>query len=447
MLTDAAFNALLKTLEEPPAHVLFILATTEVHKVPATIASRCQRFDFRRITLEGIIERLQHIAHEEGLSVPDEGFRLIARTATGSLRDAENLLEQLVTVYGPAPAPEDVRELLGLTGDARIRQLVSHLVARDLAAGLQTLQDVANDGVDFRQFHRELLEWLRMLLLVKAGSSQLADVSEADLAELRGLAGGAVLEDVARYLQHFAEADLKTDPYSALPLELALVESLVGDATPTSPLAAKEDDRTPVQLPTSRQAPRSSSGRENIARSEGSASPPSSNSLPPTIVQVRPPAPSREVPAELAPRINSTMTPVTSATPPADATPAQRLEALRRAFVAEVKQRNAKAAVLLNTKWLPQDDGDGALVFVFPYEFHKKQIEASRDHLRALEDATATLLGATYRIRCVFNPRQDEMGQNGPSAFEEHSSAQDNPLVRLAIEEGALLIEEPGRQY
>jgi hypothetical protein len=138
---------------------------------------------------------------------------------------------------------------------------------------------------------------------------------------------------------------------------------------------------------------------------------------------------------------------VTSATPPADATPAQRLEALRRAFVAEVKQRNAKAAVLLNTKWQPQDDGDGALVFVFPYEFHKKQIEASRDHLRALEDATATLLGATYRIRCVFNPRQGEMGQNGSSAFEEHSSVQDNPLVRLAIEEGALLIDEPGRQY
>jgi hypothetical protein len=132
---------------------------------------------------------------------------------------------------------------------------------------------------------------------------------------------------------------------------------------------------------------------------------------------------------------------------PADATPAQRLDALRRAFVAEVKQRNAKAAALLNTKWQPQDDGDNALLLIFPYEFHKKEIEASREHLRALEESTLAILGASFRIRCDFNPRLPESSLNGASGADMPPAAQiqDNPLVRLAIEQGSRVIDETGK--
>ncbi len=123
MLTDAAFNALLKTLEEPPPHVIFVLATTEPHKVPATIASRCQRFDFRRIPLDASVERLDYICRQEGISCPREALELIARTATGSLRDGVNLLEQVMDYHGRELTLEAVRSGLGLTGDARSADL------------------------------------------------------------------------------------------------------------------------------------------------------------------------------------------------------------------------------------------------------------------------------------------------------------------------------------
>ncbi|MDZ4277872.1 MAG: DNA polymerase III subunit gamma/tau, partial [Dehalococcoidia bacterium] len=110
MLTEPAFNALLKTLEEPPGHVIFVLATTEVHKVPATVVSRCQRFDFRRIPVSAVVERLSFIAEQEGITCPAEGLEAMARSATGSMRDSINLLEQLVDSYGNDLTLEQVRE-------------------------------------------------------------------------------------------------------------------------------------------------------------------------------------------------------------------------------------------------------------------------------------------------------------------------------------------------
>src|SRR3990170_5640742 len=123
MLTEPAFNALLKTLEEPPAHVVFVLATTESHKVPATVVSRCQRFDFRRIPLSALVARLAYIAGQEQFTCPPEALDLIARSATGSFRDAINLLEQLVDSYGKELSVEQVRDGLGLVVDARSGQL------------------------------------------------------------------------------------------------------------------------------------------------------------------------------------------------------------------------------------------------------------------------------------------------------------------------------------
>ena len=432
MLTDPAFNALLKTLEEPPPHVLFVLATTEIHRVPATIASRCQRFDFHRIPMEAVTARLAYIAQQESLSVPEEALRLLARSATGSLRDAENLLEQLVTVYGPTPTVDDLRDLLGLTGDARIRQLTAHLVGRDLAAGLLTLQSVAADGLDFRQFHRELVEWLRALLLVKAGSPQADDLPAEEIADLRALANRTSLEDAARYLQRFATADLRSDPYSPLALELALVESLVRDEEPApKPAASASETRAPAarpRQPSPRPAPMSAGPT------------PDWDSLP-AAGQVRPPQPSREVPLDLAPRVSGSSAPPPPL--PADATPAQRLDALRRAFLAEVRQRNPKAGGLLNTKWQPQDDGEDALLLVFPYEFHKKEIEASREHLRAVEDGANAVLGASFRIRYALAPRSPDAGQNGAPVADVPLAAEayDNPVVRAALDEGARLLD------
>ncbi len=169
MLTKEASNALLKTLEEPPPHVIFILATTEAHKILPTLLSRCQRFDFRRISQTDVVTKLAGIGSTEGIKVDAEALRLIARTTTGSLRDAENLLQQLTTYYCAEVSLSQVQSLLGITGDWRARELIKHIVNNDVSSGIATINAVNNDGLDLRQFNRELVEYLRGLLLIKTG--------------------------------------------------------------------------------------------------------------------------------------------------------------------------------------------------------------------------------------------------------------------------------------
>ncbi|OGO50140.1 MAG: DNA polymerase III, subunit gamma and tau, partial [Chloroflexi bacterium RBG_16_68_14] len=222
MLTEPAFNALLKTLEEPPRHVIFVLATTEVHKVPATVVSRCQRFDFRRIPLSALVERLSHIAGQEGIQCPHEALEVIARTATGSVRDAINLLEQLVDSYGKALSLEQVREGLGLVVDARSAELSAHVLRGELAQGLARISSVRDDGLDLRQFQRQVVAYLRGLLLAKAGAPPTDAWSEEQLAEMCALVADVPAERIVAALRAFGEADLRADPLSPLPLELAL---------------------------------------------------------------------------------------------------------------------------------------------------------------------------------------------------------------------------------
>ncbi len=224
MLSTSAFNALLKTLEEPPGHVIFILATTEVHKVPATIISRCQRFDLRRIPLEAMIERLEHICGEEGITAEPEAVALIARSATGSLRDAENLLEQIVVYHGSNIELGQVRSELGLTGDARIYKLITAIMGRDIPCGMAIINGVAADGLDLRQFNRELTDSLRSLMLVSAGAGDSLELTPEEMEEMKNIANDVPLEEISRAIKLFAVADFRFSQQSTLPLELALVD-------------------------------------------------------------------------------------------------------------------------------------------------------------------------------------------------------------------------------
>ncbi|MDD5289004.1 MAG: DNA polymerase III subunit gamma/tau, partial [Dehalococcoidales bacterium] len=184
MLSGSASNALLKTLEEPPPHVIFILATTEVHKILPTIMSRCQRFDFHRISQADIMKKLAGVCKTENITIAPESLRLIARSATGSMRDAWNLLEQLSIYYGAEIGFQQVQDLLGITGDARVRELIKYIIADNVSTAIATINSVNNDGLDLRNFKRELVEYLRSLLLVKIGSEGSVDMTGEDLNEL-----------------------------------------------------------------------------------------------------------------------------------------------------------------------------------------------------------------------------------------------------------------------
>ncbi len=236
MLSNSAFNALLKTLEEPPAHVIFVLATTEPEKIPATILSRCQRFDFKRIRLEDVAERLAFILAEEGFSAEMAALEYIARQGGGSMRDAISLLDQMIAYGGNQITLELVQNVLGAVTSQAVIDLVAALARRDVAAGLDVINRVVGDGVDPRQFAREVVEFLRAVMLLKlAPQANLPNLPVERLAVVKELAqqldAGVIVFATGRF--NTALVDLKSGLLAIpqLPLELAFVESAAGAPT------------------------------------------------------------------------------------------------------------------------------------------------------------------------------------------------------------------------
>ena len=227
MLTEAASNALLKTLEEPPPQVIFVLATTEPQKVLSTMISRCQRFNFRRLSQAAIVGKLELICQEEGLQIGADSLKLISRAATGSLRDAENMLQQLFSYYGSKIAWDQVQTALGISDDPRIIQLTKHIMERNISAGLKTICSVDNDGIDLRQFNQGLVQYLRGLLMVRCQCYEALDVTKENLAAMKEVVANADFEYLLRVIKLFSSMDFHWDGYSTLPLELAFVESVL----------------------------------------------------------------------------------------------------------------------------------------------------------------------------------------------------------------------------
>ena len=226
MLTNEAFNALLKTLEEPPRHVIFILATTEPHKVPVTILSRCQRFDFRRIGAADIVERLAEVASATGIAVAEESLRLIARAAEGSLRDALSILDK-VLAYGGGVAADDIHGVLGTANADLLGRMAQHIAAADAGAALLLLGEQAEAGKDLRLLARDLAAFLRALLLEKispgAAGGEMWDAPE----RMAALAGAFVTDHLSWTIEALAGVE-QAMKWSALPgilLELALVKA------------------------------------------------------------------------------------------------------------------------------------------------------------------------------------------------------------------------------
>jgi DNA polymerase III subunit gamma/tau len=232
-ISGAAFNALLKTLEEPPPRVKFIFATTEYHKIPETILSRCQQYDFRMIPARELLSHLRGVADQEGIRVTDAALALVARAAEGSVRDALSLLDQVLAFTGDEVPDADVAGLLGLVDRELLHRAARALVEGDSLAALELVESLADYGADYRNFARELLLYLREILLVKLapeGSPLLAAVLPEELERLRGLAGELSEEDLLRGLDLLTrgEAELRgaSDPRVVLDLLLLkLVQS------------------------------------------------------------------------------------------------------------------------------------------------------------------------------------------------------------------------------
>ena len=244
MLSTAAFNALLKTLEEPPAHVIFILATTEVHKIPATVLSRCQRHEFRRIPVMDIVETLKLLCKDEKIKADEDALILIARQATGALRDAISLLDQLAST-GETITLELAQTVLGTATNQLVLDLINAIESNDMAAGLETIHCALDAGSDPRQYARQVVEYLRGLLLMRMGNEKQVEASKDGKNLMRQHSQLVEIPILMRWIEFFNNAinDLRTSWQPSLALEMAFAQAI-----------ECESDNLPAQLPSEKRA-------------------------------------------------------------------------------------------------------------------------------------------------------------------------------------------------
>ena len=227
MLSTAAFNALLKTLEEPPPHAIFILATTEIHKIPATVLSRCQRHEFRRIPVKAIIEHLKLKSEEEDIVVDEVVFSEIARQATGSLRDAISLLDQLTSTTDHITL-KMAQNILGTATSLRVLEIISALAKQDVADGLTQIDQALDSGSDPRQLARQIVTYLRNILLYKMGNADQVEVSEEVRGQLDEHASQFSMPALLHAIEAFNQATMQEQAswHPGLGLELAFTTFL-----------------------------------------------------------------------------------------------------------------------------------------------------------------------------------------------------------------------------
>ena len=227
MLSTAAFNALLKTLEEPPAHAIFILATTEIHKIPATVLSRCQRYEFRQIPLNHITAQLKTIAEAEKLDFEMDALIMIARQATGSMRDAISLLDQIAST-GDRITLALTEEVLGTTANEKVIELVDALLKKAADQAISTIHAALDSGTDGRQFSNQIVDYLRNLMLVKIGNSKDVEATQEVKKVMQEHSNATCVEKLAVWIRIFNQAqhNLGSRWQPSLALELAVVECL-----------------------------------------------------------------------------------------------------------------------------------------------------------------------------------------------------------------------------
>ena len=233
-LSKDAANALLKTLEEPPSHAIFVLATTEIHKMIPTVISRCQRFDFRRLTLPEIIKRLEIIAEKEKVKVERAALELIALNSGGAIRDSEGLLDQALTFAGSRGEikAEDIKDLLGLVEVELVAKFCDFLCQKKASEAINFLNEVTDRGADLQEFAKILINYLRQALILKItgveeGNPIITGLTKEEFQKLQNQAANFKEEEIRNILNLFLEAEnkMRYSPILQLPLELAIIEA------------------------------------------------------------------------------------------------------------------------------------------------------------------------------------------------------------------------------
>ena len=464
MLTDQASNAFLKTLEEPPAHVIFILCTTEANRILPTIVSRCQRFDFRRIPSERIYYRLAEITEGEGVAVAPDAMRLVARYAAGSLRDAENLLEQLVVSFGDGVTLAQVEELLGLGHSERWLDLVKYLLTGNTSAALEVVNQAAWDGADLRQLHRQALELLRAAMLLEWGSADALELPEHVTAQLKELVGQLPNWRAVQALRIWGEVNMRYDAPSTLPLELAVVEICNDDIAP--PAAASQPEAAPrsanrANPPTPARAPAPQRSTPRTNRTPGSAAAPNAAAAAAPNAGAAQPEPATSeaemeaspgvvsdrgsAPPPERPRMAPTRPPANTAQAGSYSSDAEGAGDLPSRWLATVKALNRCKGKKYNLGALLRDCKSDTIsldsdTLILPF-VHRPNLERMQEEMedpnsrRMVTEAVTKFFGSPYDFKITLAGDNEEGGS--ANRANQHS-----PLVRTALNMGARILED-----
>lgn len=427
MLSGAAFNALLKTLEEPPPRVVFIMATTERHKVPETILSRCQQFEFRTIATAKILERLKLIANAEKISVPDDALREIARTGEGSMRDAQSALDQVISFAGEKITKEDVEMALGVAGADILKRIMDSIAANKPAEAIAAVDDIVMRGHDLRNFCRDLLAHIRDLLVTKvSGNEELLESAVCEPAELKRQAELFSESDLVRFFHSLAETETKlraaTQPRYQLEIGIVKLMELRGVESISEilqRLSAIEADAGSETSPT-----RTPSGSGGSPGAPGKSTPAASS---------RPAGSSFTAAAAVAPVIEREVEEKLEAAAPAPSSPIDRIKA-----VLESQRKMLLATALDAAQAAAVDDSEFYVEFA-PDSRHHRDMLSRPENIRFVRDACREVTGKEIGIRILV---KDPAADGEPLSREEEErlekqrlrqKAENSPIVKQML--------------
>jgi DNA polymerase III subunit gamma/tau len=423
MLSAAAWNAFLKTLEEPPSHVVFVLATTESHKVPATIVDRCHRFDFQRPSLEQIAGVLRRVAAEEGIELPDPAVGMIARSATGSFRDALGTLEQLVTYGGKKVNLEDVLDILGVADAELVLDAAEALADRDARAALLMVQRLSDSGRDFTQFMRDLSAHLRHLFVVQTlgevpdSFSVTAEHTDRLAQQAERLSQGEILRAIDFLAAAIAAVKDGSEP--RIQLEMALLKATQPQADLSLQALMFRIEQLEARLGQATMPPADAAPAAHASAPDRAAAgrPGAAREAQP----VASPAPRAAAAGAGAPAAGGAVPAAAVAAPEEQAAPApvgaldlERLRAVWPAVADAVTEENRMLGAALGAA-RPARLEASRLIVAFPTDasFVKKKAEANRDTVqKALRGLTGQSLTVAYELR-------DDAAPGGPVLLGE----------------------------
>ncbi len=466
MLTVEAFNALLKILEEPPSHVIFVLATTEPNKVLPTIMSRCQRFDFNPISVDVIMRKLRLVAQKEELEVPEDALRLVARHAAGSLRDAEGALEQMASFSGRRITVEDVQTVLGVVDVELLFEVGDLFIEKDAAEVLFFVNRLFESGRDLRQFTRELLEHLRILMIIQNVDDPrpILDCSQEEMERYRAQASLLRDGEVQRFLHLFGETyrEMRWDSNPRLLLELAMVKAMRVDADDSreallARLEALESTiekgrgsgllrDTPdmasgvVQEKREERGPEESLAPREPAPAHGRAG---SSSGPGRAVDLAPQEPNSfpERP-DVARSQSETAVPTSEPTAPGSKVDIVGIKKEWQAILERVREKRIPThALLLEGRPLDFRNGELTIEFDSIFHIHKEKVEKG-EHKRIIEAALAEMMGEAIRIKCVISAPPPPKSQMESSSQHQETEEEGGEKARSETSQKATQEDE-----